>query len=247
MTQDPNAKPDGTNEGMSNDDTGSGVDKALYDELEGRVKRFDDRASEMGFSNSEEYLEWLEEEAYRKIESGGGGSGTSQESGNTTQKNEGKPAVTEPAKQQGVQTPVDDERFQEMGKSTAYAVLESQYAVYKLDNSAKPVEERSNYSKDDLSKIIQGPKGSLVHSLSKSFGGNLWKSAEYLLDVEGGLSNARSQGAKAQQALTNAQGSGIQSGVGIQAPAQSKSSEQEDPAKQLADLIAPKAGGYSGD
>lgn len=214
---------------------GSGVDKALFDELNGRVSKLEERAAQMGFTSVEQYQEWLEQEAYKNIENSNRGSD-----------NEPKKTVPQQQQNSNVSKPdlsIFDERFDTIGKGVSHAVLEAQYSTYTINQLTTEEEKRSPNTKDDMAKLIHGPKGVLVQSLAQDFNGNLWEAANYLLTVEGGTAKAHKRGMQTQAALNQAKNSNLQSGAGFQSQQQQK--KEIDPSQALADAIAPKQGGYT--
>lgn len=214
-------------------------DTSLAD-LQGRIDPLDSRAKQMGFTNVEQYLTWVEEQAYEKMEE----EKTPPKSGKESDSDEFDQMLDD-AQKPDVQKNVEaDKRLSEIGKASAHAVLEAQYSTFALNEMGKEDDEKCTYSKKDMGSVIQGPKSIMVQSLAPQFGGNFWEAAKYVMDIEGGLAGARKEGAKTAEAISRAnETTQISEGnISVDSP---KPTNDEDASKKLADEIAPKVGGYT--
>ena len=119
---------DNPNDGTPTGNPDAGIDDAIVKELQGRVDKLDNRAKSMSFNTTEEYVAFLEEEAFKKIEAevdddddDGAGDVTPTTPPTTPPQTPPTPQ-TPPANAQ----PQDNKMFEQMGRIAATAALEAQ-------------------------------------------------------------------------------------------------------------------------
>lgn len=207
-------------------------------------KTLQERAEEMGMDSVEEYVEWLEAQA----------SGESDDKENHDSRRnvedkgtEEKPSVP-PVRQKHTEdagSGVDDDvrrQLRDINAVAAHAVLEAQYGQYRDVEREKDAGSRRTYSKEDMMKLIKDPvEGIAIQRVAAKFNDNLWEAAAYLLDLDNGISNARKEGAESAEALNRAK----KSTQLAEGKPMDVDDDDFDPAKALADEIAPAEGGYT--
>ena len=191
------------------------IDKA---ELEGlKANQFSEdakeRADSQGYSNVEQYLEMVEGFAFDKPEP-------------TPKEPESQKPAEAPKK---VETPVPVEIPKELldsveqakGMATA-AYMQTSFTAYDMENKAKPEAERSKYSRDDLLKVINGPRRASVQHLSSNdttFGGNVYAVADFLLSHAADSKRRQEETAKSNEALNKAEQTATIDSTTVSAPA----------------------------
>ncbi len=182
-------------------------------EQSGKFEKLQTEATGMGFNDVDNYIDYLSD---KKLEE--------------TKDPPKTVSVTKPI------APVTDNNDEAMQMATA-SYLESQHTQYKMDQNDLSKEERSSFTKTELTKLIRGPKRVAIQELAThdEFQGNLYTAADYLMNISSIKEKARKEGADSEKVLNDAKETA--SSVTGTAPAPEG---EKDLDQQLADIIAPK-------
>ena len=226
-----------TDAGKSTEPEKVQIDKAELEGLQANQKvisSIQEKATLAGFDNVEEYVEVTEGYAYDNL--------TKPEESQTPA------APAKPAEPKVPATPTvtpatmpqeEKDRIQRAEGMATAAYMQTCYYAYDANNRGKPETERSAYSKDDLLKVINGPRRATVQHLASqdsSFDGNVYTVADFLLSQAADSKRRKEESDKSKVALNKAEETAnIDSTT---APAPVPETEQSENDKQ-ADLIAP--------
>lgn len=224
-----------TDAGKSTDTETVQIDKAELEGLRANqevVEDIKERAINAGFSGVKDYVEQTEVWAYEDAP-----------------KEEVKPAdPSKPAEAPKVEAPktvpavmpqTELDRIQRAEGMATAAFMQTSYTSYDLENKAKPEAERSKYSRDDLLKVINGPRGASVQYLSSndsSFGGNVYAVADFILNQGADSKRRQEETAKSNKALNKAEETAKIDSTTVSAPAPQDDKSDND---KSADEIAP--------
>lgn len=183
-----------------------------------RLDKMDTIAQDMMGTDSEEYLQSIEQELY-----------TAQEK----EKTRAKPAV-KPASP-GVDPRIEelDSRTQMTAENTVKAQIDAQFATYRVHQMGLPEEDRSSLTKDELLTVLKGHGGPIVKEMvlrdtDGQFEGNLFLGAAHYKTTMDGTKAAREAGAKSEAALNAAKETANLPTGGIPVPATGSEEEQLD-------------------
>ncbi len=211
-----------TNKGVEKevDETKTSVDRAELDRLKQKGTDFDKLdhiAKAADFNSPKEYLESLEDKNWDKL----------QEAVTTEEKKEEK---KEPEKTEAKPV-LDDTRFEQMQQGNNQAILASQWATYRLDQSDLAKDDRSKMTKEQMDKLIYDPSTNMmIGKLAGRFSGNIYAAANHYLNIDNATEKARKEGADTQKALDSAAAS-TQLGTG----GKPKDPEKKTPEEKAAD------------
>ncbi len=195
------------------------------------------KAKDAGFDNVEEYNVALEGWAYDNLQKQPEETQTPAVKTDVPAQKLPAPTVTAPAIAEIPQKFIDDIATAKGMSTTVY--MQMSYMGYDINNKAKLPAERSAYSKDDLLKVINGPRRATVQHLASqdtSFEGNVYTVADFLLSQAADSKRRKEESDKSKVALNKAEETAnIDSTT---APASAPETEQSENDKQ-ADLIAP--------
>lgn len=219
-----------TDTGKSTDTDTVQIDKAELEGLRANqevVEDIKERAINAGFSGVKDYVEQTEVWAYED-----------------PPKEESKPVETPkpveaPKTVPAVIPKTELDRIQRAEGMATAAFMQTSYTSYDLENKAKPEAERSKYSRDDLLKVINGPRGASVQYLSSndsSFGGNVYAVADFILNQGADSKRRQEETAKSNKALNKAEETAKIDSTTVSAPAPQDDKSDNDKA---ADEIAP--------
>lgn len=154
-------------------------------------------ASQMGFTNMQDYLDYLHELAK-------GGEKPPETVPVTPAVPAPAPVAAAPAPP--APAPVDNSRADEATKIALAAFLETQHMGFILEQGQLDEDKRTSFTKDQLTKSIHGPEGGLIERLAKhpKHAGNLFSAANEYLNSDTIAADARKEGAEAADALANA-------------------------------------------
>ncbi len=222
-----------TDAGKSTDTETVQIDKAELEGLRANqevVKDIEERAIEAGFSGVKDYVEQTEKWAFDDDPKDEKKSAEPQKSAEAPKKVE-RPVPAEIPKE------LLDSVEQAKGMATA-AYMQTSYTDFDLRNKAKPEAERSKYSRDDLLKVINGPRRASVQHLSSNdptFGGNVYVVADFLLSQAVDSKRRQEETAKSNAALNKAEQTATIDSTTVSAPAPKDDKSDND---KLADEIA---------
>lgn len=216
------------------------IDKTELEGLQASQKvisEIQEKAKTAGFENVTEYVEATEGWAYENL--------SKQPDETQTPATPAKPAEPQPAAPAtSTVTPAtmlqeDKDRIQRAEGMATAAYMQTCYNAYDANNKAKPEAERSNHSKEDLLKVINGPRRATVQHLASqdtTFDGNVYIVADFLLSQGADSKRRKEESAKSTVALNKAEETATIDST--TAPAPAPETEQSENDKQ-ADLIAP--------
>ncbi len=183
------------------------IDKA---ELEGLqvsqkvVSDIQEKATNAGFENTPEYVEALEGWSYENL--------SKQPDEPQTPTAPAKPAEpAAPAQPTATSVTIlqeDKDRIQRAEGMATAAYMQTCYNAYDGNNRAKPEAERSKYSREDLLKVINGPRRATVQHLASqdtTFDGNVYTVADFLLSQAADSKRRKKESDNATVALNNAE------------------------------------------
>lgn len=187
--------------------------------LKDKGQKFDDielEATNAGFADSTEYLDFLSEKKLEDLEK-------------TPEK---KVAITKKVEQ----PPVDNTRADEAHRIGTEAYLQGQYTEFLMLQSALPEKERTSFTKKELNTLIRGKQYGAIDALSKSegFDDNLFAAAAFFKDIPNMKKTALKKGADSEKILNDARKTAIP--ITGQKPAVE---EEVSDGQKLADMIAP--------
>lgn len=157
------SKPEGAEENISIART----ELETIRQSDSQLKAIDARAKELGFPDTQTYLETIEAKAYE----------------NLTKTETPKPVVTQPAK---VEVNPEIAGARQMAAS---AILGTQMVEYQMKQNTLPAESRSKVTRQELDAAIKGPQSGLIAHLASDprFEGNVFLAADYLITVNKSL------------------------------------------------------------
>ncbi len=222
-----------TDTGKSTDTEMVQIDKAELEGLRANqevVKDIEERAIEAGFSGVKDYVEQTEAWAFDK-----------------NLEDDKKPAEPQkPAETpKKVETPVpavmpqaELDRIGRAENMATAAYMQTSHTSYDLENKAKPEAERSKYSRDDLLKVINGPRQKTIREIAASdptFQGNVYAVADFLLSYPADSKRRQEETVKSNEALNKAEETAKIDSTTVSAPAPKDDKSDND---KEADLIA---------
>jgi len=240
----PENVPVETDAGKSTDTEMVQIDKAELEGLKANQKVVSDiqeKATAAGFDNVEDYNNQLEAWAYDNV---------------SKQPDEPQtpaaPVKPEPKTVPAADTPVavpaqipqtlTDDVAQAKGMATA-AYMQTCHNAYVANNRAKPEAERSAYSKDDLLKVINGPRRATVQHLASqdtTFDGNVYIVADFLLSQAADSKRRKEESEKSTVALNKAEETATIDSATAPAPApKTEETENDKAAYEIAPRDAP--------
>ncbi len=223
-----------TDAGKSTDTETVQIDKAELEGLRANqevVEDIKERAINAGFSGVKDYVEQTEVWAYEDA--------PKEEVKPAEPDPEGAPKAEAPKTAPAVMPQTELDRIQRAEGMATAAFMQTSYTSYDLENKGKPEAERSKYSRDDLLKVINGPRGASVQYLSSndsSFGGNVYAVADFILNQGADSKRRQEEAAKSNKALNKAEETAKIDSTTVSAPAPQDDKSDNDKA---ADEIAP--------
>lgn len=232
-----------TDAGKSTDTEMVQIDKAELEGLKASQKVVSDiqeKATAAGFENVPEYVEFTEGYAYDNI---------SKEPDEP--QTPAAPVKPEPKTVPATDTPVavpamlqeDKDRIQRAEGMATAAYMQTCHNAYETNNRAKPEAERSNYSKEDLLKLINGPRRATVQHLASqdtTFDGNVYIVADFLLSQAADSKRRKEESEKSTVALNKAEETAKIDSTTAPAPApETEQSENDKAAYEIAPRDAP--------
>lgn len=213
------------------------IDKTELERLQADQKvvlSIQEKATLAGFDNIEEYVEVTEGYAYDNL---------SKEPELQTPAAPAKPEPKVPVTPT-VATPTmsqeDKDRIQRAEGMATAAYMQNCYSTYDMNNRAKPEEERSKYSKQDLLNVINGPRRATVQHLASqdsAFDGNVYTVADFLLSQAADSKRRKEESEKSKVALNKAEETATIDSTTAPAPAPETEQSEND---KLAYEIAPR-------
>lgn len=200
---------------------------------QGAMDELNTEAVELGFTDFNQYKQFLEEKKFNEINSDPPPAATP-----------APPATPTPPATQPVITPLPsngaDQKLNQASQLSAQSWMESQWTQFYVDQHQLPEGERSSVTKEELFKLVTGPAGKAIESLShkKEYEGNLFAAADTYANIENYREKARKAGAESQAALNKAgETAALPGGVAPPQPPSGETPEQMN--DKLADSICP--------
>lgn len=217
------------------------IDKTELERLQADQKvvlSIQEKATLAGFDNVEEYVEVTEGYAYDNLSKQPEEPQTPAAPTKPEPKAPATPTVTPATMPQE-----DKDRIQRAEGMATAAYMQTCYHAYEANNRVKPEEDRSKYSKDDLLKVINGPRRATVQHLASqdsTFDGNVYTVADFLLSQAADSKRRKEESEKSKVALNKAEETATIDSTTVSAPApETEQSENDKAAYEIAPRDAP--------